>query len=640
MLKFCVKKLQKPKKFLTFTAELKKYNRLSDSLKQHLINQPKSITFLIMKKFSLPVAGLLCGIAGAQADVVTINCYEVPSYWRFADKKIFDPIDHELIINEDGTYTVKKFLNSELDLTFSVDGTRKVYNGDEEYRKRFPEEVWNSPILDFAPPVYTSSVENSAEAKYEVLIPGTEDPYMYKVMPVDGYVYYSLGQFIPVPKKELSFPVIIYRNHSVAEFKGEDDKGKHYRIWVANRFRIPVGNKVDEYGNENPSYSEKELSGWAIFDMTISSDPVNVSYVDSSDNKLFEDTQSVILHREDRSTSVYNFLNSGVKIGLKTTGDEVAAGKSSVVFTEGFDSAKDPEQYQELEGAVYSLVTAGGQTVTGPVMVRPAGCYAEQIEEYSLNKAHYKAYVDIKVGDVTGYTVFEMNGTPLKKGAVNTLTFYEMKSYDWNKISEYDSHIDIIDDNNFVAYDFLGSGFNVAFQLSEPKEPNSDDSFSAFQELDLAAGFGKWDQVLDDKDNLVESNTHKIVTIPDYPRAVLESRLDDGKGGYMIFSPKIEVYDHAPDLELWGMPDVCHYKDGNGVRKVYAVYFQDENNVNYKVEWEPKADQSGIADIITDSENAPAEWFNLQGIRVSGENLTPGIYVKRQGSKTVKVLVK
>ncbi len=137
MLKFCVKKLQKPKKNLTFTAELKKYNRLSDSLKQHLINQPKSITFLIMKKFLLPVAGLLCGIAGAQADVVTINCYEVPSYWRFADKKIFDPIDHELIINEDGTYTVKKFLNSELDLTFSVDGTRKVYNGDEEYRNRF-----------------------------------------------------------------------------------------------------------------------------------------------------------------------------------------------------------------------------------------------------------------------------------------------------------------------------------------------------------------------------------------------------------------------------------------------------------------------------------------------------------------------
>ena len=57
MLKFCVKKLQKPKKFLTFTAELKKYNRLSDSLKQHLINQPKSITFLIMKKFLLRLQG-------------------------------------------------------------------------------------------------------------------------------------------------------------------------------------------------------------------------------------------------------------------------------------------------------------------------------------------------------------------------------------------------------------------------------------------------------------------------------------------------------------------------------------------------------------------------------------------------------
>lgn len=598
-----------------------------------------------MKKFLLPVAGFLCGISGAQADVVTIDLYEVSdSYWGFEEdnaKRIFDPIDHELIINEDGTYTVKKYLNSELDFTFSVNGTRRIYNGLENVSYRFPKEVWNSPILDFAPPVYTNTVEGSAEAKYEVLIPGTEDPYMYKVMPVDGYVYYSLGQYVPVPKKELSFPVIIYRNHSVAEFKGEDDKGKHYRIWVANRFRIPLGNKVDEYGNENPAYSEKELSGWAIFDMTISSDPVNVSYVDSSNNMLFEDTQSVILHREDRSTSVYNFLNSGVKIGLKTTGNEVAAGKSSVVFTEGFDSAKDPEQYQELEGAVYSLVAAGGQTVTGPVMVRPAGCYAEQIEEYSLNKAHYKAYVDIKVGDVTGYTVFEMNGTPLKKGAVNTLTFSEMdKSYNWNKISEYDSHIDIIDDNNFVAYDFLGSGFNVAFQLSEPKEPTRYDSFDAFQELDLAAGFGKWAQVLDDKNNLVESEMHKVVTIPDYPSAVLETKLGDGKGGYMAFSPKIEVYDNAPDLGFWGMPDVCHYKNGDGVRKVYAVYFQDENNVNYKIEWEPKADQSGIADVITDSENAPVEWFNLQGIRVSGENLAPGIYVKRQGSKTVKVLVK
>lgn len=52
----------------------------------------------------------------------------------------------------------------------------------------------------------------------------------------------------------------------------------------------------------------------------------------------------------------------------------------------------------------------------------------------------------------------------------------------------------------------------------------------------------------------------------------------------------------------------------------------------------PKS-ESGIADVIAD-EDAPAEWFNLQGVRVSGDNLAPGIYIKRQGSKAVKVLVK
>lgn len=50
-------------------------------------------------------------------------------------------------------------------------------------------------------------------------------------------------------------------------------------------------------------------------------------------------------------------------------------------------------------------------------------------------------------------------------------------------------------------------------------------------------------------------------------------------------------------------------------------------------------DLSGIADIETD-EQAPAEYFNLQGVRVDSENLTPGIYIRRQGSKTAKVLIR
>lgn len=49
--------------------------------------------------------------------------------------------------------------------------------------------------------------------------------------------------------------------------------------------------------------------------------------------------------------------------------------------------------------------------------------------------------------------------------------------------------------------------------------------------------------------------------------------------------------------------------------------------------------QSGSAvDEIETDQNAPVEYFNLQGMKVSGD--MPGIYVRRQGSKVSKVIVK
>lgn len=63
--------------------------------------------------------------------------------------------------------------------------------------------------------------------------------------------------------------------------------------------------------------------------------------------------------------------------------------------------------------------------------------------------------------------------------------------------------------------------------------------------------------------------------------------------------------------------------DGFVITKVVLVY--------------PQA--SAIRDVFTEvDENAPVEYFNLQGIRV--ENPENGLYIKRQGNKVTKVLVK
>ena len=51
---------------------------------------------------------------------------------------------------------------------------------------------------------------------------------------------------------------------------------------------------------------------------------------------------------------------------------------------------------------------------------------------------------------------------------------------------------------------------------------------------------------------------------------------------------------------------------------------------------------SGIEDIQfeTATPMAPIEYFNLHGVKIDADNLTPGLYITRQGNKTSKVLIK
>lgn len=53
---------------------------------------------------------------------------------------------------------------------------------------------------------------------------------------------------------------------------------------------------------------------------------------------------------------------------------------------------------------------------------------------------------------------------------------------------------------------------------------------------------------------------------------------------------------------------------------------------------DPDAQVSGIGNIAVDNENAPVEYFNLQGVRI--DNPGTGIYIRRQGSKVEKVCIK
>ena len=52
-----------------------------------------------------------------------------------------------------------------------------------------------------------------------------------------------------------------------------------------------------------------------------------------------------------------------------------------------------------------------------------------------------------------------------------------------------------------------------------------------------------------------------------------------------------------------------------------------------------QATQTGVSMTAVD-EDAPVEFYNLQGLKVNASALTPGIYISRQGASASKVLVK
>ncbi len=69
---------------------------------------------------------------------------------------------------------------------------------------------------------------------------------------------------------------------------------------------------------------------------------------------------------------------------------------------------------------------------------------------------------------------------------------------------------------------------------------------------------------------------------------------------------------------------------------VTAVYDQGESTASNIVQ----LGESGIDAVITDGADAPAEYYDLRGVRVSPSALTPGLYIVRRGSSAVKTLVR
>ena len=79
-----------------------------------------------------------------------------------------------------------------------------------------------------------------------------------------------------------------------------------------------------------------------------------------------------------------------------------------------------------------------------------------------------------------------------------------------------------------------------------------------------------------------------------------------------------------------------HVSLGDGKARLY-LYIPGNGISAYEI---TDASYSNIEDLETDNNTSKEEFYNIHGIKIPKDNLTPGLYIKKQGNKTTKLIVK
>lgn len=555
-----------------------------------------------MKKFLLPVVGLLIGGAAAQADEVTCTYHKLqipadvswgPDYYYRAVEEVFEPTKHEVVDNGDGTYTLKNYQNSTYDLVFAIKdgklsypelttGLRLIKDPDENNYKFHLTTIKEYPSF-----VAGGNIKVAAE--------GSLYSYVTAESNTQRVNYLEL-------KEEKKTATEILRTYEV-------------RVGTYFTFKVPNGEKIPGSDPVADNTSTMNVNpGAVIFDFTVSEarGGIDVAYQTASGSELFKASKCPADQDAYKTSVLEYFAGSETAISFKIDAANYADGKAPIIFTEGVSTA-DPDSYQPIEGAVFNLQNAAGDTNTGALAVKVSGCYATLIEgSETLQTAKYKVYIDTKFGDVTGYAVFEADGRAVAKGTPCKMTY---RTYGNSPVlvEEVENMVDVIDDNTIVVYNFLNSGYNIPLTVKD-KVDVSGEAYVAQSTIAVAGEYVGTDNTRTGYISVELPNGDTFTPVLNYTGGTQEN-------ASVYYNP---TFTH-----------VYYYKNG---RTNYFITFGSTKY--FTVEWNMGDEsESGIEDVVVD-ENAPVEWYNLQGVRVNGENLTPGIYIKRQGSKAVKVLVR
>ena len=166
----------------------------------------------------------------------------------------------------------------------------------------------------------------------------------------------------------------------------------------------------------------------------------------------------------------------------------------------------------------------------------------------------------------------------------------------------------------------------------------------AAEALPSDSGFTSMRTVVLSKSSSVQEDRHDTTSFSVYYRSAV-SKIERGfrnnsatlkaaiEGLIRDVSWDVDKRDDNPNSVLDFGTIIAHDKAAaKDLFKYESVRFYCKENV--------AVDNAGVAEIVIDDENAPVEFYNLNGVRINSDNLVPGLYIRRQGAKASKIIVR
>lgn len=276
-----------------------------------------------------------------------------------------------------------------------------------------------------------------------------------------------------------------------------------------------------------------------------------------------------------------NWTNSADEV-VATTATYNYTGENDETLTAHFGYSVD---YTVGAGG-NAIVYADGTAIASGIVVVPGAEITININPNSGNEALVK-----------------LNGSYIQ---------FEGNTYSFTAEANVTINIEFAEHVNHVEFIVSGNGRIEMFEGYDP-----DNEYLPYgSQLTNGAALPAFDQNVDDNLTL-----YSVYFIPEDGESVLNANVTINGTEYSGF-------------------ELMENGEYGGASSMFCYISKEDIDGDVVITASFTSDSQGIDEIGIDEANGPVEYYNLQGVRVASENLVPGFYIVRQGSKTAKVLIR